>query len=84
VYGRAVEVLAAEEGAAYGAALLAGVGGGVWPSVDEACARAVRAAARVEPDADASALMNTRYASFRALYPALRAVAEAGGGFESV
>jgi len=77
VYGRAVEVLAAEEGAAYGAALLAGVGVGVWPSVDEACAQSVRVAARVEPDADASALMNTRYASFRALYPALRVVAEA-------
>ena len=79
VYGRTVEILAAEEGAAYGAALLAGVGGGVWPSVDEACARAVRVAARVEPDAAASALLNTRYASFCALYPALRAIAEAGG-----
>jgi len=78
VYGRAVEILAAEEGAAYGAALLAGVGVGVWPSVDVACAQSVRVAARVEPDADASALMNTRYASFRALYPALRGVAEAG------
>jgi xylulokinase len=78
VYGHAVEILAAEEGAAYGAALLAGVGGGVWPSVEEACARAVRVAARVEPDADTSALLNRRYACFRALYPALRAVAEAG------
>src|SRR5438270_12704572 len=84
VYGRAVEILAAEEGAAYGAALLAGVGGGVWPSVDGACARAVRVAARVEPDADASALMNTRYASFRALYPALRVIAEAGGNYDSI
>src|SRR5258707_10054092 len=37
VYGQAIEILAAEEGAAYGAALLAGVGGGVWSSVDEAC-----------------------------------------------
>jgi xylulokinase len=79
VYGRAVEILAAEEGAAYGAALLAGVGVGVWPSVEEACARAVRVAARVEPDADTSALLNKGYASFRALYPALRAVADAGG-----
>src|SRR5919199_551683 len=59
VYGHAVEIVAAEEGAAYGAALLAGVGGGVWSSVDEACARAVRVAARVEPDAAASALLNT-------------------------
>ena len=77
VYGRAVEVLAAEEGAAYGAALLAGVGAGAWPSVDEACARAVRVAARLEPDASAAALLGGRYAAYRALYPALRAVAGA-------
>jgi xylulokinase len=79
VYGRAVEILAAEEGAAYGAALLAGVGVGVWPSVDKACAQAVSVAARVEPDATAAALLDARYAAFRALYPALRAVADAGG-----
>jgi xylulokinase len=72
VYGRAVEILAAEEGAAYGAALLAGVGGGVWPSVDEACARAVRVAARVEPDAGASDVLDARYKAFQSLYPALR------------
>jgi len=76
VYGLAVEILAAEEGAAYGAALLAGVGSGVWSSVDEACAQAVRVASRVEPDQTASALMNSRYAAFRALYPALRGVDE--------
>ncbi|MCM3872804.1 MAG: xylulokinase [Pyrinomonadaceae bacterium] len=79
IYGREVEILAAEEGAAYGAALLAGVGVGAWSSVDEACARAVRVAARVEPDAAASALMNKRYSAYRALYPALRSVAEAAG-----
>jgi len=79
IYGREVEILAAEEGAAYGAALLAGVGVGTWSSVDEACARAVRVAARVEPDAPTSALMNRRYSAYRALYPALRSVAEAAG-----
>ena len=79
IYGREVEILTAEEGAAYGAALLAGVGVGTWSSVDDACAQAVRVAARVEPDASASALMNKRYAAYRALYPALRSVAEAAG-----
>ena len=74
VYGRAVEILAAEEGAAYGAALLAGVGANVWPTVDEACAQAMSVAARVEPQN--ATLMDGRYAAYRALYPALRAVAE--------
>jgi xylulokinase len=79
IYGRAVEILAAEEGAAYGAALLAGVGCGLWPSVDEACAQSVRVAASVEPDADSAALMNRSYMAYRALYPALRGIAEAAG-----
>ncbi|HVB39828.1 MAG TPA: xylulokinase, partial [Terriglobales bacterium] len=34
VYGHAIETVAAEEGAALGAALLAGVGAGVWRDVD--------------------------------------------------
>jgi xylulokinase len=38
VYGHEVEMVEAEEGAAYGAALLAGVGAGMWASVDAACA----------------------------------------------
>src|SRR6266478_1457500 len=75
VYGRAVEILAAEEGAAYGAALLAGVGAGVWSSVDEACGETIRIATRVEPQA--AAVMNARYAIFRELYPALRELSNA-------
>jgi xylulokinase len=75
VYGHAVELVEAEEGAAYGAALLAGVGGGVWASVDEACAAAVRVRARVEPDAAAASVLDARYKTFRSVYPALRSLA---------
>jgi xylulokinase len=77
IYDHEVEILAAEEGAAYGAALLAGVGVGAWSSVDEACEQAVRVAARVKPDISAAALLNRRYSAYRALYPALRSVEEA-------
>jgi xylulokinase len=77
VYGHEVEILAADEGAAYGAALLAGVGIRAWSSVDEACAQSVRVAARVAPDQSVSALMNRGYSAYRALYPALRSVREA-------
>jgi xylulokinase len=79
VYGHAVEILSAEEGAAYGAALLAGVGGGVWPSVDDACARSVNVAARVEIDPAASALLEERYVAYRAIYPALNQISEKAG-----
>jgi xylulokinase len=74
VYGQTVELVEAEEGAAYGAALLAGVGGGAWATVDEACAAAVHVRARVEPDAARVNLMNERYRVYRAVYPALRDV----------
>src|SRR6202045_628860 len=49
IYGMPVDLIAAEEGAAYGAALLAGVGAGVWGGVDAACKASVHMAKRVEP-----------------------------------
>lgn len=74
VYGRTVSVAKAEEGAAYGAALLAGVGSHLWSSVEEACGATVRIAEEVEPDRANVQLMNTRYQAFRSIYPALRDV----------
>lgn len=76
VYGQEVEIVEAEEGAAFGAALLAGVGGGAWSSVDAACAGVVCVAARVKPQPLVVELMNQQYEAFRALYPALRVVTE--------
>jgi xylulokinase len=72
VYGMPVEILEAEEGAAYGAGLLAGVGVGVWSSVESACDTAVKVAQVVEPDPARVAIMNRRYQQYRALYPVLR------------
>lgn len=72
VYGREVEIVEAEEGAAYGAALLAGVGGGVWKTVDEACEAVVRVQTRVSPEA--VEVMNRQYEKFRVLYPALKQI----------
>lgn len=72
VYRMPVDLVAAEEGPAYGAALLAGIGVGVWPSVEAACERAVHRTKRVEPDENRMALLDRQYAAFRKLYPALR------------
>ena len=74
IYGVPVELLEADEDAAYGAALLAGVGTGVWPSVDAACEEKVHVAKTVEPDPSIAARMNTQYKEYRKLYPALRGV----------
>jgi xylulokinase len=72
IYGMPVELIEADEGAAYGAALLAGVGTGTWPSVDVACDSAVRVANRVEPNPEVARLMNRQYSEYRKLYPTLR------------
>jgi xylulokinase len=77
VYGHAVDIVEAEEGAAYGAAILAGVGAKTWPSVDEACDSIVRIAKRVAPDPQCSATMQRNYEIYRRVYPAVRAVFEA-------
>lgn len=74
VYGYPVEIVEAEEGAAYGAALLAGVGGSIWPTVDAACDAVVRVSTRVSPQPTDQAVLARRYESYRALYPALRAI----------
>jgi xylulokinase len=72
VYGMPVEILEAEEGAAYGAGLLAGVGIGLWPSVENACDVAVKVAQRIDPDPARIEIMHRRYEEYRRLYPALK------------
>ena len=74
VYGQPVETVVTEEGAGYGAALLAGVGAGVWPSVDAACDAVVRGANVTRPDPEAVQALTARYAEYRRIYPALRQI----------
>jgi xylulokinase len=74
VYGREVEIVEAEEGAAFGAAILAGVGAKAWPTVGAAAKAVVRVAERVPVDQKTQPVMKTAYAAFRRVYPATRAV----------
>jgi xylulokinase len=71
-YGREIEIVAAEEGAAYGAAILAGVGAGGWPTVEQAADAVVRVAKRVAPSPNDSAVMQRAYRTYRKIYPALK------------
>jgi xylulokinase len=74
VYGHAVELVQAEEGAAYGAAILAGTGAGNWQSVDEACDAVVKTAHTVQPDKNSVAILDEAYGAYRKIYPALRGI----------
>jgi xylulokinase len=60
------------EGAAYGAALLAGVGAGAWESVPAACKATIRVVERTEPQPEAVARYDELYSLYRDLYPALK------------
>jgi xylulokinase len=74
VYGQAVEIMEAEEGAAYGVAILAGVAAGAWPNVETACDQVIRIRGYVKPDPKAAAVLDRQYQSYVALYPALRSL----------
>jgi len=76
VYRHEVEIVAAEEGAAYGAAILAGVGAGAWASVDQACQSVVRVASRVLPNKKDSRTLQDAYRKYQDIYPALRQILE--------
>ena len=62
------------EGAAYGAALLAGVGAGAWPDVDAACEACVKLTGSTEPQADTVAKYEPVYAQYQKLYPSLKEI----------
>jgi len=79
IYGREVELLEAEEGAAYGAAILAGVGAKGWKSADEACDAVIQVAKRIKPAPEDSATLQNGYRTYRRIYPALRSIFEAQG-----
>ena len=72
VYGKTVATINSDEGPAYGAAILAGVGGGAWKNVPTACREIIHETHRLKPDAR----MKKRYAQlheqYRRLYPALK------------
>jgi xylulokinase len=74
VYGREVEILEAEEGAAYGAAILAGVGAGRWTSVDSACDEVIRIAQVVKPQPEQVDRMAIQYQAYRRMYNAIHSV----------
>jgi xylulokinase len=75
ILGVPVVRTAADEGPAYGAALLAGVAASVFTSVEEACARVRLRPGVVEPDPARGAVYEERYRLYRELYPATAGLA---------
>jgi xylulokinase len=74
VYNHEVEIVEAEEGAAYGAAILAGVGAKIWPSVEAACDSIVRVVSRIRPNPANAETMQKNYVAYRRIYPAVKSI----------
>jgi len=60
------------EGAAYGAAILAGVAGGAWPDVRTACDESIKVIGRVSPTETNVKRYEEMYQRYRELYPVLK------------
>ncbi|MFT3746515.1 MAG: xylulokinase [Pyrinomonadaceae bacterium] len=74
VYGQKVQTIEADEGAAFGAAILAGVGVGAWNSVDDACDKTIRIAETVNVESASQKLLDKNYRLYDRLYTALKFV----------
>jgi xylulokinase len=72
VFRAPLVTMAIDEGAAFGAALLGGVAGQVWPDVSTACAATVRTKEPVNPNRKASAVYNKYYPIYQGLYRSLK------------
>jgi xylulokinase len=72
IYGKPIVLTNAAEGPAYGVALLAGVGTGVWKSVEEACQSSIRQTQMTRPKVKSMREYNTAYATYIKLYGDLK------------
>ena len=72
VLGAELVTVNTTEGAAYGAALLAGVGAGVWPDTTSACKATVKLTGSTRPDPAQVEVYNKAYSLYGELYPALK------------
>ncbi|CAA9445036.1 MAG: Xylulose kinase [uncultured Phycisphaerae bacterium] len=72
VYQTPIVLTNAMEGPAYGVALLAGVGTGVWSSVEEACKRSIKQTEKVAPNKKSAAGYDKFFRTYDKLYGDLK------------
>ncbi len=72
VFGTEICTINASEGPAFGVAILAGVGSGVYKSVSEACEATIQVKTRQQADQAITAKYNEYYKLYRSLYTSLK------------
>ena len=81
VFGAEVRTVHVPESAAYGAALLAAIGTGAYPTVEDAVSATIRTGETYQPGPSVSGYEDV-YDLYRSLYPVLRDVSHRLGDFE--
>lgn len=72
IFNKPLNTVKASEGPALGVAILAGVGVGIYPSVEEACAKIIKCNNSVEPSEDNLEIYNRVYKVYNELYPKIK------------
>ncbi len=72
IYNQPIVLTNASEGPAYGVALLAGVGTGMWKTVEEACKRSIKQTARISPKPKTAQRYDVLFHTYDKLYPDLK------------
>jgi len=72
IYGQKVALINAQEGPAYGVALLAMVGTGAYKSVPEACAATIQVTEEMSPNEEGRKVYEKIHQEYQRLYPALK------------
>jgi xylulokinase len=83
IFNVRVATLETQEGSAYGAALLALVGTREYQSAAELCDVAIKEVSVKDPDPEAVAFYQQRYALYQSLYPALKSVFQQIGDLDA-
>ncbi|MEX2213275.1 MAG: xylulokinase [Phycisphaeraceae bacterium] len=72
IYNKPVATINAQEGPAYGVAILAGVGTGVWKDVPQACKAAIRETEKLRPEKKTAAMYAKHHEQYQRLYAVLK------------
>ena len=72
IFQYSLTTVKASEGPALGAAILAGVGAGIYDSVEEACNKIVKGNAKVDPNTELKEVYSKTYSIYNSLYPRIK------------
>jgi xylulokinase len=72
IYGAEICIINSDEAPALGAAIMGGVGAGIWGSIPEACDAIIKVVSRTHPNEERRKQYQEYYEVYRSLYPQIR------------